>query len=124
MTLRRWTSLILAVSLLLIGSLSQAQSGKSVKRGVATVLFSTLGGAILGLSTLSFYGDPEEHTGNITTGALLGAIAGAGYIAYDSSRPIEKTYDYSQALDSDFKNRKTFASVAKVPVLVSYQFEF
>lgn len=124
MTLRTWISLILIVFSCFHASVSSAQqSSRNVKRGVATVLFSTLGGAILGLSTLSFYGEPQEHTENITTGALLGAIAGGGYLLYSASAPTPAPVDYSQSIDEQIKNKKALAS-AKAPVLVSYQFDF
>lgn len=124
MTLRTWISLILIVLSCFHTSVSSAQqSGRNFKRGVATVLFSTLGGAILGLSTLSFYGEPQEHTENITTGALLGALAGGGYLLYAASAPAPTPVDYSQSFDDAVKSKKALAS-AKAPILVSYQFDF
>jgi hypothetical protein len=68
---------------------SLAQSGlnsSAVKRTTATVLFTSIGGGVLGLSTLSFYGKPQEHTDNITIGVLLGLITGVGYVVYDNNR--------------------------------------
>ena len=59
------------------------QSQKSFKRSAATVIFASLGGGVLGLSTLSFYGKPQEHTDNITTGVAVGLIAGLIYIFSD-----------------------------------------
>lgn len=47
-----------------------------------TVAFSTLGGAVLGASTLPFYEDPGDHTKNIFYGAALGAVAGVLISAY------------------------------------------
>ncbi|MEK6774583.1 MAG: hypothetical protein AABY64_11615 [Bdellovibrionota bacterium] len=64
-------------------NVSEAQ--RSFKRNTATVIFSSLGGGILGLSTLSFYGRPQEHTDNITMGVGLGLIAGMVYIFADSA---------------------------------------
>lgn len=126
MTLRTWISLILIVFSCFhtsVSSAQQNQNSRNLKRGVATVLFSTLGGAILGLSTLSFYGEPQEHTENITTGALIGALAGGAYLLYDTSRPQPAPVDYTQSFDEQLKNKKALAS-AKAPVLVSYQFDF
>jgi hypothetical protein len=54
------------------------------RRGLATVMLAGLGGAILGLSTLSFYGDPQEHVGNIWTGLAVGALGGGLYVASQS----------------------------------------
>ncbi len=75
--------------ILLFSQNSLAQSGLSsstVKRTAATVLFTSIGGGVLGLSTLSFYGKPQEHTDNITIGVLLGFITGVGYVVYDNNR--------------------------------------
>lgn len=50
-----------------------------VRRNLATIIFCGLGGAVVGISTLSFYGQPQEHTSNITTGFALGVIGGTIY---------------------------------------------
>ncbi|HRO66697.1 MAG TPA: hypothetical protein PL182_03930 [Pseudobdellovibrionaceae bacterium] len=64
----------------------QNESLRNWKRGTAIVMFSGLAGGVLGLSTLSFYGDPEEHTSNVTTGALIGMLGGAGFLLWESSQ--------------------------------------
>ncbi|KHD88113.1 MAG: hypothetical protein OM95_10695 [Bdellovibrio sp. ArHS] len=110
--------------ILVTSSASFAQADRTVKRNIATVLFSSLGGAILGLSTLSFYGEPEEHTDNITTGALIGFAAGLGYVIYDSSRPAAKAYDYSNVFDQELKSRRALAYTAKAPALVQFSYDF
>ena len=61
-----------------------AQSQSVFKRTTATILFASIGGGVLGLSTLSFYGKPQEHTDNITTGVLIGFLAGFSYVMYDT----------------------------------------
>lgn len=85
----RKTSILVLLGAVLLGQVVFAQvsqtSQKSWRRGTAIVLFSGVGGGILGLSTLSFYGDPHERTGNITTGALLGVAAGLGYVLLEPS---------------------------------------
>lgn len=68
-------------------NLEQNESFLSTKRGAAIVLFSGVGGGVLGLSTLSFYGKPEEHASNITTGALVGVAVGLGYVLWENSAP-------------------------------------
>lgn len=76
---------IFTALILFAGSLpSWAQSQSTFKRTTATILFSSIGGGILGLSTLSFYGKPQEHTDNITTGVLVGFLAGVSYVMYDN----------------------------------------
>ncbi|MFZ4405234.1 MAG: hypothetical protein ACOYOK_14125 [Pseudobdellovibrionaceae bacterium] len=88
---------------------------QQIKRNVATVLFASIGGAILGLSTLSFYGKPEEHTSNITYGALLGCIGGLTYLAVEPR--TNKTYSLWE-LQHDQQ------WVAKSHRLLSYSYEF
>lgn len=101
---------------------SYSAAGRNFKRNVAAVMFSTIGGAVLGLSTLSFYGKPQEHTDNITTGALLGLLAGSSYLVYDSYRAQPAAQDYSRSfIDSEKTNRTTHKSNA---ILVSYQWDF
>lgn len=123
-----WKIFILALSFQLIfspASFAQektAGANRNFKRNVATVLFSSLGGAVLGLSTLSFYGKPQEHTNNITTGALIGFVAGLGYVAYSSSQPKPATYDYSFS-ETDLKLRRGSVAVQN-PTLLQLQFEF
>jgi len=69
------------------------------RRQLATILFAGLGGAILGLSTLSFYGRPQDNLGNIGLGFAAGVIAGTIYVTYKSAT----TKDYSEDADNDSK---------------------
>ncbi|MBX2988164.1 MAG: hypothetical protein KF802_09725 [Bdellovibrionaceae bacterium] len=75
---------------------------RSWKRGTAIVLFAGVGGGILGLSTLSFHGQPQEHTSNITTGALLGVLGGLGYVFWESNRaPAPSTWSLAVTREGD-----------------------
>lgn len=56
----------------------------NMRRSVATVIFAGLGGAVLGLSTLSFYGEPQGHVGNIWLGLGVGLLAGTAYVSMNS----------------------------------------
>lgn len=51
------------------------------RSNVAQIIFGGLGGAILGLSTLSFYGRPQDHLSNVAVGFGLGILGGATYVA-------------------------------------------
>jgi hypothetical protein len=77
-------NLFVLLSVLAISPSTYSQSQSSFKRTTATILFASIGGGVLGLSTLSFYGKPQEHTDNITTGVLIGFIAGLSYVMYDT----------------------------------------
>ncbi|MGZ3774592.1 MAG: hypothetical protein ACXVCY_01250 [Pseudobdellovibrionaceae bacterium] len=122
MTRQKWTSVFVAILFLFTSEISVSQTNKTFKRNAATVLFASLGGAILGLSTLSFYGEPQEHTNNITLGALLGFSAGLGYVVYNSS-PVQPNYEYSQVLDIDRTQRRGLA-FTKSPLLTQITIDF
>lgn len=77
-------------------NLSQAQQAKTIRRNTAAVIFSSIGGAVLGLSTLSFYGRPQEHTDNITLGAAIGFIAGLTYVINTPTVQKIETMDFSK----------------------------
>jgi hypothetical protein len=60
------------------------------RKHLATIIFAGLGGAIVGLSTLSFYGRPQDKLGNIGIGFAVGIIAGTGYVTYKlATKPHE-----------------------------------
>lgn len=88
--------------LFLFSSLTaQAQTSstgfRSFRKNTATVMFAGIGGAVVGLSTLSFYGKPEEHTGNIWAGLAVGILGGLVYVSLsdddDSSEYAGLTVD-------------------------------
>ena len=62
------------------------------RRHLATIIFSGLGGAVLGLSTLSFYGRPQDRLGNIGVGFALGIIAGTFYVTYSMVKTPNEFY--------------------------------
>lgn len=59
---------------------------KSTQNDILLVGIAGVGGAILGLSTLSFVDKPSKHLSNIWTGAALGVIAGVIFVAYNSAQ--------------------------------------
>ncbi len=58
---------------------------KNTQQDIMLVGIAGGGGAILGLSTLSFMDKPSRHVRNIWTGAALGIIAGVIFVAYISA---------------------------------------
>ncbi len=72
--------------------------GPSVKSQVAKILLSSLGGAILGVSTLSFYDKPQDHLSNVAAGGLLGVLLGSAYVTRESleQENVETFRDESQ----------------------------
>ena len=60
------------------------------RKQLATIIYAGLGGAILGLSTLSFYGRPQEMLANIAIGFAVGVIVGTTFVTYKAaSNPNE-----------------------------------
>lgn len=107
------------VCILLMAQTSLAQTSTTsglvgFRRGLATVMLAGLGGAVLGLSTLSFYGEPQEHIGNIWTGLAVGVIGGSAYVLMQSQN------NYSMALDPVPRPQQV---IAKAP-LFQYAWEF
>ncbi|MCB0361124.1 MAG: hypothetical protein KDD35_00290 [Bdellovibrionales bacterium] len=67
------------------------QSSLGPRKQMATIIFAGLAGAILGLSTLSFYGRPQDKLPNIGMGLAVGIISGTIYTTYlAATRP--RTY--------------------------------
>lgn len=93
-----WTSTVFAQNV--------SSSQRVFKRNAATVIFASLGGGILGLSTLSFYGKPQEHTNNITMGVGVGLIAGLVYV-------IMNTEEQQREVKSPWIPERNFTRVAQ-----------
>lgn len=98
----------------LVGLQSYAQTGSrveatSVKSQVAKIILSGLGGAILGVSTLSFYDKPQDHLSNAVIGGALGVALGSIYVTQESLEQKnlstwEQGGSFSVALVPDRKN--------------------
>ncbi len=124
MTKHKFRFIITVLLVSLFTSSAFSQMDLRVKRTVATVIFSSLGGAVLGLSTLPFYGEPQEHANNITTGALIGLVAGISYVAYDSSAPKAAARDYSQEDRWIIKPGESKSVYVSSPVQIRWAFTF
>lgn len=73
------------------GGTQSQQPSLGPRKQMATIIFAGLAGAILGLSTLSFYGRPQDKLPNIGMGLAVGIISGTIYTTYlAATRP--KTY--------------------------------
>ena len=70
-----------------------------------TVLGTTMGGAILGLSTLSFVEEPGDHLKNIVVGGAIGIIVGVGIVAYGQASKSKDVFFQGQGQGrTNFKN--------------------
>jgi hypothetical protein len=73
---------------------------KNTQNDLMIVAAAGAGGAILGLSTLSFVDTPSKHVSNIWTGAALGIIAGVIFVAYNSAQKGSEDLQSSSEFNS------------------------
>lgn len=73
---------------------------KNTQNDIFLVAGAGVGGAILGLSTLSFVDRPSQHISNIWTGAALGIIAGVLFVAYNSAQKGSEELQSSSEFNS------------------------
>lgn len=67
------------------------------RKQIAIIIFSGLAGGVLGLSTLSFYGRPQDHLSNIAFGFAVGIITGTIYTTYNAATRPYETFDQDSA---------------------------
>lgn len=82
-------------------SFAQAKSEdivKSTQNDLVLVGAAGLGGAVLGLSTLSFYDKPSKHVSNIWMGAAIGIIAGVIMVALTNAQKSQESLDDAEAM--------------------------
>lgn len=60
---------------------------------LSTIVFAGVAGAVLGLSTLSFYGRPQEKLTHIAIGAAIGIIGGAMYTTVKAATEPKDFYN-------------------------------
>lgn len=123
------TAIIVFVVTTLVSSHVFAQEGQNStqmgpKKQLTMIFLSGLGGAVLGLSTLSFHGRPQDHLGNIAIGFAIGAVFGTVYVTYKTAT---KPRPYLSDLDDPlFVNptKRESADIKSAPSLLSYNFSF
>lgn len=115
---------VLLVTSFSLPSYSQGTNSADTKTGprrqITTIFLSGLAGAVLGLSTLSFRGRPQDHLGDIAIGFGIGAVIGTIYTTYDTATSPEKYYgEFDPTKDIQYEQKNSDL----VP-LFAYQFEF
>ncbi len=93
MKLTRFVSTLIVFSFSLIISIPDAKAETTLGDSALVIAYSTVGGAVLGASTLPFYEDPGDHTKNIFYGAAIGAVIGVIISAYAG---VQDGPDYSE----------------------------
>ena len=124
-------NILVAITLLVSSSaFAQRQGGANIaenkggtSKQIKTIIFSGVAGAILGLSTLSFYGRPQERLSNIAVGFAIGIIAGAAYTTYKAASQPRNFYNGSQMLEEqDLLKARTLQ--ASRPPTLGYTYSF
>ncbi len=123
------SAIIILVTVAFVSSSAFAQQGQSTtqmgpKKQLTMIFLAGLGGAVLGLSTLSFHGRPQDHLGNIAIGFAIGAVFGTVYVTYNTAT---KPKEYLSSLDNPLllnPTKRESADFKSAPTLVSYNFSF
>lgn len=90
--MKKWICAFLIFQLLTLNVALAQEEGteddivKNTQNDILIVAGAGAGGAVLGLSTLSFYDQASKHVSNIWTGAAIGIIAGVIFVAYSSAQ--------------------------------------
>jgi hypothetical protein len=111
-----WTMIMKSLYLVLLllslsfSSKSWAQTSpddvvKQTQGDLLVVVGAGVGGAVLGLSTLSFYETPSKNISNVWTGAALGIIAGVIFVALSHAQKAQDDFTASK----DFTTSDRFA---------------
>jgi hypothetical protein len=100
--LTRVLSVLTFTSFFLFSIPSGARAETSLGDSALTVAFATVGGAIMGASTLPFYETPGDHTKNIFYGAAIGAVVGVIISAYAG---VQEGPDYGEDEEASLNRR-------------------
>lgn len=128
--IRNFLAIVLSVSVIVSAfpqqSFAQGETTSELtgtRKQVATIIFSGLAGAILGLSTLSFYGKPQERLSNIAVGFAVGIIGGVIYTSYNMARsPYEHLQSMNMNFDDELSKRWSPGEMTFAPTLASWSF--
>jgi uncharacterized membrane protein len=71
---------------------TQGNATEGPRRHLSTIVFAGVAGAVLGLSTLSFYGRPQEKLTHIAIGAAIGIIGGAMFSTFKAATDPKDFY--------------------------------
>lgn len=79
---------------------------KNTQQDAMIVAGAAVGGAIIGLSTLSFVDKPSKHISNIWTGAAVGLIVGVIFVAYSSAQKGQEELLEEEEASIDFNSNE------------------
>lgn len=85
------------------GTEKSGKSSSGPRKQLATIVFAGLGGAVLGLSTLSFYGRPQDNLRNIAIGAAFGVIGGTILVTYKAATNPAELYGEQRRIEYELE---------------------
>lgn len=126
MALKKFATVVLVVALAST-ALAETAPGEvrttgGPRRQLATILFAGLGGAVLGLSTLSFYGRPQDKLANIAIGFAGGVIVGTTYVTYRAATNPSEFYGQRE-MEKQLEANRLDVAATPAPVY-KLNFEF
>ncbi len=101
---------------------SEEKPKSGPRRQLATIVFMGLGGAVLGLSTLSFYGRPQDHLSNIAIGFAVGVITGVVVVTYSVASKPNYYSDYKIPTNQASRNIEFEKGFGVSAPVLSYTF--
>ncbi|MDH5580761.1 MAG: hypothetical protein OEY33_02565 [Bdellovibrionales bacterium] len=129
-------SLLLQVLISPLMAQDEGAAGNLLKESVQdiyTVVGVGVGGAIIGLSTLSFAEHPKDNLKNIVIGGAIGVILGVGIVAYKHATETQDVYnEYSMKPSKYFSTEDRLAIhsfsfnkyMDQKPMQIGYKFSF
>jgi hypothetical protein len=125
--MKKWIALLVIFQLIFSHiAFSQTEDDiiQKTQNDILLVAGAGAGGAVLGLSTLSFYERPSKNLSNIWTGAAIGIIAGVVFVAYTSAQKgSEELVTLNSSTDFSTSERGIWHLSAQ-PVLTSQSVSF
>lgn len=94
------------------------------RKQLATIIFAGLGGAVLGLSTLSFYGRPQDKLSNIAIGFAFGVIGGTAYVTYNAATNPQDFYGQRSWMEFERERAQARFEAAHAPKTLGFGFTF
>ncbi len=108
------------------GQSEEKTKANGPRKQLATIIFAGLGGAVLGLSTLSFYGRPQDNLSNIAVGFALGVITGTVLVTFRAATNPAEFYGTQFRPDESSQRASQLTAALEVPTPLhfNYQFDF
>jgi hypothetical protein len=99
-----------------------ARPTNGVREQLRIIVLSGVAGGIFGLSTLSFYGRPQDNLDNVIGGLCVGILVGSAYSFYSVATRPRDTFGSNVYEEEVESARLRLAPPAPLPL--AWKFEF